>query len=260
MDEHYHCIELNISVEEFHRLPQNAAYKYEYFGGRAVLSPRPKQFSCVRELAPVHSDPVQPVVVEPLARSGIAPLADLFRAAMSRVQPFASLDKKTAHDASMECLRKTVADEDGPLIEAACFQAFTERHGDVEAASGAILITLVPEKILTVPYAGMWRKAPPADAVERKLGVPHLTWVFVTPWEGRHGIATALLARSVEALREMGFEQLTSTFLLDNGPSMLWHWRHDFALLPGWTAFMRDARTRHEVEKPVAAQEETAPE
>ena len=38
MEEHYRCIELPITIAEFHRLPRNAAYKYEYLDGRAVPS------------------------------------------------------------------------------------------------------------------------------------------------------------------------------------------------------------------------------
>ena len=79
----------------------------------------------------------------------------------------------------------------------------------------------------------------------QKLGVPHLTWVFVHPWEARHGIGTALLAASVAALREMGFEQLASTFMLDNGPSALWHWRNGFRLLSQMALFRKKWHERH---------------
>ena len=39
-DDHFRRIELPLSIDEFHRLPRNSAYKYEYLGGRAVLTPR----------------------------------------------------------------------------------------------------------------------------------------------------------------------------------------------------------------------------
>jgi hypothetical protein len=245
MDEHYRRIELNISMDELHRLPRNAAYKYEYFGGRAVLTPRPKSFSCVRDLAPVTAEPLHPVDVRPLPRPEATGLVNLFFGAVRQTQPFAARDNEAARKASDDCFNKTLNGDDGPLIEAACFQAFSERmKGEKEQAVGGMLITLVPKEILTVPYAGMWATLPPKDAVEHKLGIPHLTWVFVNTWEGRRGIASALLAKSVEVLREMGFTELASTFLLDNGPSMLWHWKHDFKLLPGWSAMMREGRNR----------------
>jgi len=243
MDEHYRRIELNIDIDAFHRLPRNAAYKYEYFGGRAVLSPRPKTFSCVRDLSPVASEPLDPVEVRPLPRADAPGLSSLFYTAVRQTQPFAALENEPARKASDECFNKTLHGEDGPLIEAACFQALSERNShEADDMVGGILITLVPKEILTVPYAGLWKSPPPEDAVERKLGVPHLTWVFVNSWEGRRGIASVLLAKSVDSLREMGFKELASTFLLDNGPSMLWHWKHDFKLLPGWSAMMLEGR------------------
>ena len=41
-DEWFRGLELPLTWEQFHELPRNAAYKYEYFEHRAWLSPRPK--------------------------------------------------------------------------------------------------------------------------------------------------------------------------------------------------------------------------
>jgi hypothetical protein len=191
----------------------------------------------------VNAEPLEPVEVRSLPRREAAGLSDLFHRAMLRTQPFESLDQEAARKASAECFDKTLRGDDGPLIEAACFQAFSERISHrIEEPVGGILVTLVPKEILTVPYAGMWKSPPPEDAVGRRLGVPHLTWVFAEPWEGRRGIASTLLAKAVDVLCEMGFTGLASTFLLDNGPSMLWHWKHGFRLLPGWSARMLEGR------------------
>jgi hypothetical protein len=217
MDRQYRSVELIITIDEFHRLPRNAAYKYEYFGGRGVLSPRPKAFNCVRDLSPVGADPVE---VRPLSRAEAPQLADLFFGAVRQTQPFQSLTNEQARAAADECFGKTHGGEDGPPIEAAWFQAYEPRR---EHVAGGILITLVPDAVLTDPFAGTWKSPPPPDDVERRLGVPHLTWVFVSPWEARHGIGTALLDASLRVLRDMGFTALASTFLLDNGPSALWH-------------------------------------
>ena len=52
-DDHFRRIELHLPFDEFHRLPRNSAYKYEYFDGRAVLSPRPKCHRAVLDLQPL---------------------------------------------------------------------------------------------------------------------------------------------------------------------------------------------------------------
>ena len=42
LDRWFSVIKLPLSWRQFHRLPQNPAYKYEYFHKAAWLSPRPK--------------------------------------------------------------------------------------------------------------------------------------------------------------------------------------------------------------------------
>jgi GNAT superfamily N-acetyltransferase len=239
MADHYRRVELAITIDEFHRLPRNPAYKYEYFGGRAVLTPRPKLFACARDLSPVESDPFEPVEVRPLPAADARGLAGLFARSLWPTQPYASLDDDAARAALDATLNRTLAGEDGPLIEAACFRAVGDRReGDV----GGVLVTLAPPEVLTVPFAGVWKAPPPADAVEGRLGVPHLTWVFVDPWVSRRGVGSALLAAAVDALRGLGFDALASTFALDNGPSALWHWRHGFRLLPQMSALWAEAK------------------
>jgi len=238
-DDHFRCIELHLPIVEFHHLPQNSAYKYEYFDGRAVLSPRPKCHHAVLDLR-LLSD-VELCDIRPLPPGQIVDMADLFHAAFNRTQPFASLDKDDARRAARECLDKTASGGDGPLITAACFQAFAERF---DGPVGAILITLVPHDNIDNWRSHTWKEPPPPDAVERRLGCPHLTWVFVSPWEGRRGVGTALLAASVRALMELGYPQLASTFLLGNDSSTLWHWRNGFRLQPLYSALRREFAAR----------------
>lgn len=239
MDDHYRAVRLNITIDEFHRLPRNPAYKYEYFDGRAVLSPRPKLFACARDLSPVPSDPYEPVTVRPLPAADARDLAGLFAFALRSTQPFASLGKDDARRAADATLDRTLTGEDGPPVEAAWFRADGDRR---EGTVGGALVTLAPVETLTRPFAGVWKAPPPADAVEKRLGVPHLTWVFVNPWVARRGVGTALLAAVVEALRGLGFDALASTFALDNPPSALWHWRNGFRLLPQMSAMWAEAR------------------
>jgi hypothetical protein len=244
-DNHFHRIELHLSFDEFHRLPRNSAYKYEYFDGRAVLSPRPKYHHAVLDLHPLVD--VEPCDVRPLPAGEIVGLAELFRAAFHRTQPFAGLGDEEALAASRECLEKTATGGDGPLVEAACFQAF-ERHFDWPV--GAILITLLPADVLENWRVHAWVESPPPDAVKRRLGCPHLTWVFVSPWVERRGVGTALLAESVRVLLEMGYARLASTFLLGNDSSTLWHWRNGFRLQPLFGGIRRALAAARDEAKP----------
>jgi GNAT superfamily N-acetyltransferase len=246
MDEFFRRVELPISIDEFHRLPRNAAYKYEYWDGLARLTPRPKTFTCVRDLSPVtHPGDPPGVTLRPLPPADIPGLTELFRWSSGNTQPWQSLDDDDALLAAAGCLLRTATGRDGPLLPAACFTAHDE-EGRADGPVGAALVTLAPPDILTEPFGGWWRGPPPADAVERRLGVPHLTWVFVGWWHARKGVGTELLRGVVEAVRGQGYNELASTFLLDNGPSALWHWRNGFRLLPQWSVGMKAARVRHE--------------
>lgn len=238
MDDHYRRVELPITIDQFHTLPRNSAYKYEYWDGRAVLSPRPKAQRAVLDLRPLPR--AGEWDVRPLPPGEITGLDRLFYSAFARQQPFASLDEDTGRKAGRECLRRTAEGEEGPLIEAACFQVFG-RHFD--GPVGAALVTLEPDAVADDPFAGSWKGDPPADAVARRLGCPHLTWIFVNIWEARHGAGTRLLAEVVEALLGLGYDRLASTFEQGNDPSVFWHWRNGFRLVP-WSNHMRKIEER----------------
>jgi hypothetical protein len=236
-DSHYRRIELHLPFDEFLRLPRNSAYKYEYYDGRAVLSPRPKCHRAVLDLHPLTD--VEPYEVRALPPGEIMDFAELFCAAFRRTPPYAALDDEQALTVARECLEKTAGGGDGPVIGSACFQAF-EKHFSYPV--GAILITLLPAGIVDNWGSHTWKEPLPADAVERRLGCPHLTWIFVSPWVERHGMGTALLAASVTALMELGYTQLASTFLQGNDSSTLWHWHNGFRLQPLHSAWRREMR------------------
>jgi GNAT superfamily N-acetyltransferase len=97
---------------------------------------------------------------------------------------------------------------------------------------GAILITLLPAGDPTEYESYYWNEPPPPDLLEQRLGRPHLTWVFVSRGHAGEGVGSALLGAAVRVLREFGYSELVTTFLLGNDSSMLWHWRNGFQLLP----------------------------
>src|SRR5688572_13248154 len=50
IDDWFRSVELPIAFSEFVRLPRHPAYKYEYFDGRALLTPRPHTRFAIVEL------------------------------------------------------------------------------------------------------------------------------------------------------------------------------------------------------------------
>ncbi len=232
-DDWFALIKLPLTIEQFHRLPRNSAYKYEYLKGEAWLTPRPKHYHALLPLEPLPEstevDAQETIAIRRLEAADWDHLSAVFAAAFHRVQPFGSLDDATRAAAARQCLEHTRSGGDGPLIEQASFVAAS---GADQHRRGAILITLVPEGDLADWDSCRWAEAPPPDCLERRLGRPHLTWIFVGPWHAGHGVGTALLAAAVRELFALGYKELASTFLLGNDSSMLWHWRNGFQLMP----------------------------
>lgn len=235
LDHWFSVIRLPLSWRQFHRLPRDASYKYEYFGKAAWLSPRPKFFSARLELGlPERNqltavDAQEPVSIRRLEDRDWPRLSRPFAAAFHRVQPFASLGDRRRLEAARSCLKYTREGQDGPLIAPACHIALSPKH---RRPVGAILVTLVPPVDLDDFWSLQWSTPPPSDCVEQRLGHPHLTWVFVGPWHAGLGVGTALLSHAAQGLVELGYTELISSFILGNTSSMLWHWRNGFQLLP----------------------------
>jgi hypothetical protein len=97
----YPVIELPISWDQFWQLPRNPAYKYEYFDGKAWLSPRPKAQHVLLKLRSVRRSIAavkthEKVAIRRLADKDWRLLPRLFAAAFQLVQPYSSLNEVLA--------------------------------------------------------------------------------------------------------------------------------------------------------------------
>jgi GNAT superfamily N-acetyltransferase len=233
IDDWMSALQLRLTLEEFRRLPRNPAYKYEYLSGSAYLTPYPKHYHAVLPLPPppVPDAPEAPaeVHIRPLDDTDLPELERMFVAAFGRTQPYASLTPEDRAEAARQGLRRTVSGEDGPWVRPASFVAVEESAGGL---LGAALVTLLPAGDPCDWDSYYWQGPPPEDCVARRVGRPHLTWIFVAPLHCGQGTGTALLAAVTQALVGLGYRELVSTFLLGNEASMLWHWRNGFRLLP----------------------------
>jgi GNAT superfamily N-acetyltransferase len=249
LDRWFSTIKLPLSLKQFHQLPQNAAFKYEFINQVAWLSPRPKFYSarldlCGRPAAvPEAVDAHGAVEFRQFAERDWPRLVPLFAGAFGRVQPFASLSDRRQRAAAKASLNFTREGGDGPLITPACHVALDR---DDELLIGAIFVTLIPLIDLDDFWSMRWQTPPPPDCIEKGLGRPHLTWIFVGPLHAGHGVGSALLAYATRGLLGLGYTELISSFLLGNTSSMLWHWRSGFELLPyvGSVRAMKARRNR----------------
>jgi len=217
-------IVLPLTLEQYRQLPRNSAYKYEFLDGKAYLTPYSKHYHALLELTP---QPVPAgVQLRPVHLRDWTELLPVFAAAFARIQPYGSLDEETRFRAAQEALERTRTGGDGPWIEQASFVALEEGQ-----PLGAIFITLLPATDPSDWNSYHWDHTPPADCIEKRLGRPHLTWIFLDPLGTGWGTGTALLAAAGRALLQLGYTELLSTFMIGNDSSMLWHWRNGFRLL-----------------------------
>jgi GNAT superfamily N-acetyltransferase len=225
-------LKLAISFAEFLALPRNNAYKYEYLDGHAYLSPRPRFYHAVLDLdacaAAPPAGPDPEVQLRPLCAEDWQPLVPPFAAAFERQQPFGGLTRDERLEAVRHALERTRSGGDGPLIESASLVLLDGPDGPV---LGAILITLLPDADPSDWDSFRWHDPPPPDCIQRRLGRPHLTWVFVHPFCAGRGAGTALLIGAIDRLRQLGYHEMASTFLPTNDSSVLWHWRCGFRLV-----------------------------
>ena len=254
IDRWFSTIKLPLSLNQFHQLPQNPAYKYEYINQIAYLSPRP-QFYSARLALQSGAIPAAEVIDAPGSvmirrmQEGDWPLVvPVFAGAFSRVQPFASLSDRRRRASARSCLKFTRDGEDGPVIASACHVACSQER---DRYLGAILVTLIPMIDPNEFWSMRWPTPPPTDCIEQRLGRPHLTWIFVGPLHAGLGIGSALLSHAAQNLLELGYTELLSSFLVGNTSSMLWHWRNGFELLP-YVASRRALRARWNRKEPPA--------
>jgi GNAT superfamily N-acetyltransferase len=231
-------ITLALTMEQYRQLPRHPAYRYEYLNGKAILSPNSRHYHAMLDLATGRGPAEAPsaMVLRPVLPSDIVELVPVFAAAFRDIQPFGSLESETRKVAAEEALHRTITGGDGPWIEKASFVA-VEKDKPV----AAIFFTLLPDGDPTDWDSYRWNDPPPLGCIERRLGRPHLTWIFVSPHSAGTGIGSALLEAGCRELLALGYAQLLSTFVIGNASSMLWHWRNGFRLLayPGSKRLMR---------------------
>lgn len=234
----YQAVSLPGDLALYERLPRNGDFKYEYFGGNIHVSPRPKVFQAVLPLtpreAPKEVDAQDRLTFRPLQERDWPGVTRLFGPAFHQAQPFASLNDEERERAGAALIGNLRAGGEGPIVSPACYVAETvpsARWNRGVDLVGALLVTLYPNEGEARSWRyHRWAEPPPPDAIERNLGRPHLTWIFVAPLLMGHGAGSAMLAYAVNALLALGYKELDSSFSLGNPRSAMWHWRNGFQL------------------------------
>jgi ribosomal protein S18 acetylase RimI-like enzyme len=236
--ERFPTLEFPLSVDDLSRLPRNLAYRYQLAvdASKVLLSPEPALQNCVLDFPEWRAGWQETTVdvagsLRPLHANDRTALQDLYHAAFVNTQPWSVLSSAAARELTRDCLEWMYAGGDGWLVPAAClgwFRNSAEIGGASQELLGAALVTLNPAGPLDDLTAPAWQESIPGDPLSVCWGRPHLHAVCVDPGWQRRGLATALLRGVLTSLLGLGYTELSSTVLIDNVPSLLWHWRAGF--------------------------------
>ncbi len=140
-DEWMTTLKLQLSPEEYDRLPRHPAYKYELIEGTTYISPWPRHCHARLRLARfrVPAGAAAQANLRPATPADVEELTPILVRAFAHAQPFGSLGKENVQSAAQKSLRDVFGGSEGPLALPASAVAMNE-----ERIVGAILITLLP--------------------------------------------------------------------------------------------------------------------
>jgi ribosomal protein S18 acetylase RimI-like enzyme len=213
------AVRRKMSFAAFKRLPRRLGWKHEYYDGRAHLRPASVMVPFRLALARAADRPGGGPRIRRVTPADAATLEAPFLAAFATAPEYATYQARH--------FRRTAAEY---------FRAF---FGNAVGDWSAVSVLAESDGI---PVG--------AALVKACASGPHLDCLFTHPAYGRRGLATALVARVVRALRRCGERQLLSCAMLANEASLRWHRRFGFLEVPDLlVASYRRLCYEHEVDR-----------
>lgn len=218
LEDWFKHMEVPMPLADWRRLPRNAAYKYEFVEGKALIFPEPTCADVVLDLrtfSPPAPDPREEWLLREMTSDDWNSLPEIMARAFSGVAPFATLTNEELPLVSADCLAETRQGKDGSLLPGACMVLAEKNDASSDhSLAGAALVTIRP---------GETTGGHPT---------PLLAWIFIDRWTKRRGGAAALLAAVVGALRTLGYTHLESVVCPGNHATVMWHWKMGFTMGP----------------------------
>jgi GNAT superfamily N-acetyltransferase len=210
-----------MSIEEFELLPIRPGWKYEYWDGRAHITPREHG---VIVAMPVTAGQVDTsLVLRKVTRDNAAELTSAFLEAFVDSVEYCDWETERIGDAAEKAIRSHFAGERGKPHSASRVAMGFDRELGCDSIVGAALLAHAPRYSI-------------------------LDLLFVRPAWQRHGIARALLSDAMNELHIAGETLLKSAYHAANEASMNWHHRFGFIEEPDlMRARLHSSTARHEL-------------
>lgn len=210
-----------MSMSEFELLPMRPGWKYEYWDGRAHITPRENSVIVAMPVTVRRAD--TSFVLRRVSIDDALELTSAFLEAFVDSVEYCDWETEKISEAADKAIRSHFSGERGkPHVASRVAMAF-DRGLRRDSIVGAALLTRAPR-------------------------YPILDLLFVRPAWQRHGIATALMSNAMNELHGLGETLLKSAYHAANEGSMNWHQRFGFVEEPDLLrARLYASSARHEL-------------
>ena len=192
-----------MTVDEYHLLEMKPGWKYEYWDGKAHITPSPRYAITTLTVEP---RPVgREFKLRAVKRSDEAQLIDVFYDAFKDTSEYCDWEEEDIYQSAVEGIQSYYAGKRGKPHTASYVAVVPGESG--EKIAGAALLV---------------------HGIEH----PFLDILFIRTDFQKRGLATLLVSAAVSRLYKMGARRLSSAYRLCNEASAQWHRRFGFVEEP----------------------------
>jgi len=204
-----------MTPEEFKLMPRRLGWKYEYWDGKAHITPSYRIVTTAVEIEP-RSFTSPCLIVD---KEDEAQLISAYFVAFSDTIEYCDWEPEKIATAAKNDIQDFFSGNRGKPLPASRVAVASQPDTGGESVVGAALI------------------------IEKADGQPLLDMLFVIPEWQRKGVATALVSTAINELYRTGMKRLESRYLLGNNESQAWHHKFGFVDKPDF--FLAEFYYRH---------------
>ncbi|MCY4376230.1 MAG: GNAT family N-acetyltransferase [Spirochaetaceae bacterium] len=192
-----------MTIDEFHVMAGEPGWKYEYWDGKAHVSPA--HWTVTTSLNTERRSYRYPCQIRPVESRYQPGMIDAFVAAFRDAIEYCDWEDERILDSARNNVTGFFSGERGHPLPASRLALVSQPEGERESVVGAALV------------------------IGMRGGSVLLDVLFVTPEWQRVGVATALVSSVTDQLHDSGHSTLKSRYNLGNDASRAWHRKFGFA-------------------------------
>ncbi len=184
-----------MSVDDYHLLEMKPGWKYEYWDGKAHISPSPRYAITTIKVAPRPGE--KRGKLRAVKRGDEAQLIEVFYDAFKDTSEYCDWDEEEIYKSAVDGIQSYYSGKRGKPHTASYVVVVADESGAEQIVGAALVV----------------------HGIEH----PFLDILFVRRDYQQRGLATALVTAAVNRLHKMGAKKLSSAYRLCNEASARWH-------------------------------------